>query len=318
MESTLSSDLYPCRGRQRGIVRVGVAVPYYEQYASFEAAMSFALRAEELGFDILWFADHVALPGHDVPRMGGRWFEMITLMSHVSARAQRIGLGTDVLVAPYRHPILAARMLSTLDIVSGGRLIVGVGGGYVEEEFRALDLPFAERGSYTDECILVWKAMWTEQLASFQGRHFSFEDVTTEPHPVQSPHPPIWIGNASPPVLRRTARLGDGWHPCGLGFDALERCIETLERESERAGRSSPLTLSYSGLFGWITRDALPEGERLPLVGSVDQIHSDLHRFRGLGFDSVLFRFGTHDGTVDGVMEQLDLCAREILPAARS
>lgn len=299
-------------------MRIGVAVPYYEQYASVESVLRFGMRAEQRGFDILWFADHISLPGYDVPRMGGRWFEMITIMSHVCAHAKRIGLGTDVLVAPYRHPVLAARMLATLDLVSGGRLIIGVGGGYIKEEFEALDVPYAQRGSYTDECILVWKAMWSQKRASFKGRHFSFEDMTTEPHPVQQPHPPLWIGNDSPPVIRRAVALGDGWHPVGLRFDELERGIEALYRECERAGRAEPPALSYSGLFGSITPEALRESERLPLIGSIDQIQSDLRRFQKLGFDSVLFRFGTQDGTVQSVLEQLDLCAREILPVARS
>ena len=298
-------------------MRVGVAVPYYEQYASVEHVVRFAMRAEQRGFDILWFADHITLPGHDVPRMGGRWFEMITLMSHVCAHAQHIGLGTDVLVAPYRHPVLAARMLATLDLVSAGRLVVGIGGGYIEEEFNALDVPFTERGSYTDECILVWKAMWSQKRASFKGRHFAFEDMTTEPHPVQIPHPPLWVGNDSPAVIRRAVALGDGWHPVGLRFDELERGIEALHRECERVGRSVPPTLSYSGLFGWITPGKLLDSERLPLVGSVEQVQGDVRRFRELGFDSILFRFGTQDGTSEGVLEQLDLCAREILPAAR-
>jgi probable F420-dependent oxidoreductase len=246
--------------------------------------------------------------------MGARWFETLTLMSSIAARVERVRLGTDVLVAPYRHPVLAAKMLATLDIVSGGRLIIGVGGGYVKEEFETLGAPYFLRGAYTDECIRAWKAMWGEGRASFEGRFFSFQDVTNEPKPVQRPHPPLWIGNAGPRVLRRVAELGDGWHPIGLPFDRLEAGIARLQAICDRIGRRQMPSLSYSGLFGLVTERRQDEGRRAPLMGEVGQVVDDLHRFKNLGFDSVLFRPGVKDGTTELTLEQLDLIAKKVLP----
>ena len=162
-------------------MKIGVAVPYYEQYAEYDTVLSVATQAEDLGFDVVWFADHVALPDYDVPRMGGRWFEVLTLMSNVAAHAKTIGLGTDVLVLPHRNPILSAKMLTTLDIVSGGRLIIGVGGGYVPEEIEALGVPYKDRGAFTDECIRVWKGLWGPGNANFQGRFLGFTGPTPAP-----------------------------------------------------------------------------------------------------------------------------------------
>ncbi|MBI3744104.1 MAG: LLM class F420-dependent oxidoreductase [Chloroflexi bacterium] len=293
---------------------IGVAVPYYEQYAHYETVVAFSRRAEALGFDALWFADHVALPGYDVPRMGGRWFEMLTLMSNVAALVPRIRLGTDVLVAPYRHPVLAAKMLTTLDIVSGGRLIIGVGGGYVKEEFEALGAPYFLRGNYTDECIRVWKAMWGDGRAAFDGRFFSFEDIVNDPKPVQRPHPPIWIGNAGPRVLRRVAELGDGWHPVGLDFERIDEGIKRLHAFCDRLGRRQVPSLSYSGLFGLVTERAIEGDRRGPLQGELGQVIEDVQRFKELGFDSILFRIGVQDGTPDLMLKQLDLISKRILP----
>ncbi len=296
---------------------IGVAVPYYEQYASLEAVVRFATRAEAVGFDVVWFADHVALPGRDRARMGNRWFEIVTLMAHVAAHVRRARLGTDVIVAPYRHPVLAAKMLATLDIVCQGRLIIGVGGGYVKEEFEALGVPFEARGAYTDECIRVWKAMWASGNASFQGRFFRFSDVTSEPKPIQQPHPPIWAGNRGPRVLRRVAELGDGWHPVGASFLDLEQGITQLRSLWTKAGRAGQPALSYSGLFGLVTRDASRDERRLPLTGGVGQVIDDLRRLKALGFASALFRIGVHEGTPQTMLDQLDLIAGAVLPKVR-
>lgn len=296
---------------------IGVAVPYYEQYAQVEFAIAFSTRAEALGFDAVWFADHVALPGYDRPRMGGRWFEIVTLMSHVCAHARRVRIGTDVLVAPYRHPVLAAKMLMTLDHVSQGRLIIGVGGGYVKDEFEALGIPFGARGAYTDECIRIWKTVWSPGNASFHGRFFRFTDITADPKPVQQPHPPLWIGNRGPRVLRRVAELGDGWHPVGASLADLQAGTEQLRIFWEKAGRQGQPALSYSGLFGYVTSEASHDAERRLLTGSPDQVIADLHRLKALGFTSALFRIGGHDGTPQRMFEQLEFIASNVLPRVR-
>lgn len=307
----------PTSCHQVHTVRFGVAIPYYEQYADLETVLAIATRAEGLGFDIVWFADHVALPASDRPRMGNRWFEILTLMAHVAAHVRSAGIGTDVLVVPHRHPVLAAKMLTTLDIVSRGRLIVGIGGGYVKGEFETLDAPFDERGAYTDECIRVWKALWGGGNVSFEGRYFSFSDATAEPTPIQKPHPPIWVGNRGPRVLRRVVELGDGWHPIGLSLLELESSVARLRELWTQAGRAGAPTLSYSGLGGTIAEAPAPQEKRRPLTGAVEQVIGDIEAMKRLGFESVLFRFGVRDGTPQTVIEQMELCASAVLPSVR-
>jgi probable F420-dependent oxidoreductase len=296
---------------------IGIAVPYYEQYASYDFVVRFSKRADELGFDVIWYADHVALPAYDRPRMGGRWFEMLTLMAHASAHVRRAKIGTDVLVAPYRHPVLAAKALATLDIVSQGRLIIGVGGGYVKEEFEALGAPYAERGPYTDECIRVWKTLWAQGNAAFRGRWFKFSDVLAEPKPVQQPHPPIWIGNRGPRVLRRVAALGDGWHPVGAYFPELEAGIPKLHALWKQAGRAGQPTLSYSGLFGLVTREPSSDPKRLLLTGGIQQVIDDLERLKRMGFASALFRIGVKEARPQDMLAQLEIIASQVLPKVR-
>lgn len=298
-------------------MKIGVAVPYYEQYADYGTVLSIAAQAEELGFDVVWFADHVALPGYDVPRMGGRWFEVLTLMSNLAAHVKTIGLGTDVLVLPHRNPILSAKMLTTLDIVSAGRLIIGVGGGYVPEEIEALGTPYRERGAFTDECLRVWKELWGPGNANFQGRFLSFSDITADPKPVQQPHPPIWVGNRGPRVLRRVAELGDGWHPVGLTFEELEDGLSKLRALWRENGRSVEPALCFSGLYGSVGDDAAPEKRKGLLTGSVSQVIEDLERLKAMGCVSVIFRLGIQEGTPERVSQQMKLIAERILPKVR-
>jgi len=200
-------------------MKFGIVVPFFNQHAAYATILKIAKQTEALGFDTIWFPDHIVGP---TPMGAERWLEVITLMSNVCAHVPRLEIGTDVLIAAYRHPVLAAKMITTLDIVSGGRLIVGVGGGYVEEEFAALGVPFAERGAYTDECIQVWKRMWSDDRVAFRGKYFVLDNVLSKPKPVQKPHPPILVGNQGSRVLRRAATLADGWHPIGLKLLVLE------------------------------------------------------------------------------------------------
>ncbi len=166
----------------------------------------------------------------------------------------------------------------------------------------------------------MWKALWRGGNVSYQGKHFSFTDVLAEPTPVQKPHPPIWVGSAGPRVLRRVVELGDGWHPIGmpdLSFARLEASIARLDELRQRMGRRDRPVLSYSGLFGSITKDPLPQEGRQLLSGSVDQVADDLRRFKEMGFGSVLFRFGVQDGTPQTVLDQMELCADAVLPRVR-
>ena len=295
-------------------MKIGVGVPTYDQYADPRLVVETAKRAEALGFDAIWCIDHVVIPGYDTKRIGSRHFELLTTLSHLCAHVHRVQIGTDVLVTPYRHPVVAAKMLATLDVLSGGRLIIGAGTGYIEEEFGALDVPYADRGRYTDECIRVWKAVWSGGNAAFQGKYFSFEDMAVDPQPVQQPHPPIWFGNRGARVFRRVLELGDGWHPVGLSFAQLEEDIGQMKRLAAAMRRDSLPTLSYSGLFGTITEEPQDEALRIPLSGDQEQVLADIRKLAALGFTSIVLRFGAFDGAPDLVQRQMELFARTVLP----
>ena len=173
--------------------------------------------------------------------------------SDVANVVAMIAVITSVLVLPYRNPVLTAKIVASLDVLSGGRVTLGVGVGWLKEEFEALGSPdFDKRGAVTDEWIAIFKQLWTQSPASFTGAHYRYANVRAEPFPLQKPHPPIWVGGHSRAALRRTARHGDGWHPVGaiaaspLPPQEMRVHLDTLKRLTEAEGRDfSALTISY-------------------------------------------------------------------------
>ena len=311
-------------------MQIGVSIPHYNQYADPESVRELAVLAESLGFDVIWFSEHLALPGYDVQRLGSVWPDALTTMAWVCAYVKRVMIGTDVIVGAVRHPVLSAKILATLDVISRGRLIVGVGSGDVKQEVEAFGVGFDERGSYTDECLKAWQELWSPGNGTFHGRHVRFDDLSCEPKPLQKPHPPIWVGDHAPAVLRRAVEIADGWHPFGLSLAALEQGIDELDRLCERAGRARRPTVSYSAAPGLVSRQAdaavsvnrpsgghvhaLPKTGRLPLSGTPSQVADDLQKMTALGVESALFRFGTMEGSPDSVREQMELIAEAVLP----
>jgi probable F420-dependent oxidoreductase len=189
-----------------------------------------ARLAEEVGFESLWVGDHIALPadmGGEQPRL-----EVVVAMSHLAAVTTRVRLGFGVIVLPQRQPVLLARQLSSIDVISKGRLTVGIGVGYVEPELRAMGVSMAERGARTDEYLAAMRALWTEPAPSFQGRFVSFSGVFQRPPPVQRPHPPIVVGGHSDAALRRAVTTANGWY--GVYLD-VEQAAEALRRLREFA-----------------------------------------------------------------------------------
>jgi probable F420-dependent oxidoreductase len=168
-----------------------------------------AQLVEQAGFESLWVGDHIALPadlGGDHPR-----FEAVVAATYLAAVTTRVRLGIGVIVLPQRQPVLLAKQLTSVDVLSGGRLIVGIGVGYLEPEFRALGVSLADRGARTDEYLAVMRTLWTDPAPAFEGRYVSFAGVHQQPPPRQRPHPPIVVGGHSPAALRRAVRVGNGW-----------------------------------------------------------------------------------------------------------
>ena len=195
-----------------------------------------ARRAEEAGFESFWVGDHVALPsaeaqGGDPP--GQRRLEALVALAYMAALTSRVRLAVGVIVLPQRQPVLLAKQLSTIDVLSKGRLIVGIGVGYLEPELRALGASLADRGARTDEYLAAMRALWDEPAPSFAGRFVSFADVIERPRPVQRPHPPIVIGGHSPAAYRRAIQAGNGWHGWDLDLEQTAQALVGTARDRE-------------------------------------------------------------------------------------
>ena len=261
--------------------------------------------------------------GGEFPGSGsGESMEQITLLSYIAGQTSKIRLVTSVLIVPHRNPLIAAKSLATLDLLSGGRLVVGVGVGWMREEFQALGLPpFEERGAVTDEYIRAFKVLWTEDDPHFQGKYISFDDISFLPKPVQKPHPPIWVGGESRPALRRTAELADGWYPLGsnptfpMGTpEQLKAGMERLAGYAERFGRdpSTIETIYRTHQFELLKQAAGPD--RLPFVGDADQIAGDIRQYQDMGVTSMIWDFLRQTDDLDSMLGLMEDFSTQVWP----
>lgn len=272
-------------------MKFGVQLPHFGPRASAAGAVAAATRVEELGFDSVWTGDHVVYPADLVERFGAQYSESVTTLAFAAARTRRVRVGTCVLVLPYRNPLVLSKQLATLDVLSGGRLTVGVGAGWLPEEFRALGAAFAERGAMTDEAIRIMRALWSEDRARFSGRFFEFGDLLFAPRPLRPP--PVWVGGASARSMRRAAELGDGWIPVwhppsgrGLSPGARREKIDALREAAGRVGR--PITHEVGGLMPLAIVDRAPAGDPQPLIGTPEALAAMLREYAAAGLDHVV------------------------------
>ena len=209
-----------------------------------------AQAAEEVGFESVWTGEHVAMPMRENPvptPPETPFLDSLVSLARIAGFTSRLRLGTGILVLPHHNPVLLAKALTSLDVLSGGRLIAGFAGGYVEAEFRALGIDFHQRGAITDQHLAAIRALWTEPEPRFSGRFASFSDVRFEPKPAQRPHPPIVIGGTAEPALRRAARVGDGWYGFALTVERTAEVVAELARLRVRTGRrEQPLEISLT------------------------------------------------------------------------
>lgn len=289
-------------------MKFGVALPHYLEQASAARIQRVARAAEELGFDSVWVSDHVVYP--DVPELAwaNTFFEPLAVLSHVAAITQRVQLGTSVLVAPHRNPIVAAKTLATIDVLSGGRLLPCFGTGGIRGEFEALGLKWEERGPMTDEYIKIMRELWGPQPASYQGRFVSFTRMKCSPKPLQSPLP-VWVGGNTRRAIRRAVELGDGWHPIRKPPEVLEQDMDYMKSLAARMGRSTLPELSLRLSLRILDR---PGGEgRRPLHGNLDEITLDLHKYAHLGVSHLVLDLLADIPNMAQTMERF---VREIRP----
>jgi len=241
-----------------------------------------ARLAEEAGFESLWVGDHIALPVGDgnPPRL-----EAMVALTYLAAVTSRVRLGVGLIVLPQRQPVLLAKQLTSLDVLSGGRLTVAVGAGYVEPELNAMGVALAERGARTDEYLAAMRALWAAET-SFSGRFVSFAGVVQHPAPVQRPHPPIVVGGHSAAAYRRAARHGSGWYGWGLDPGRTEEALRTLAEST--GGEQRPAGLGELEIT--ITPPGPPDLDTA-------------RRYADAGVDRLIIELeGIDDDAVDGVI----------------
>jgi probable F420-dependent oxidoreductase len=314
-------------------MRIGFNLPISGPLAEPEHIVRLAREGEALGFDYLTLTDHIVLPNLRVPGYpyseSGEFFgeapqkrhDQLAAAAFVAAKTRHIRLVLAVMVVPYRPAVLAAKMLATLDQLSGGRLTIGIGAGWLEAEFAAVaTTPFAARGAVTDEYLRAFRTLWTEPAPRFAGDWVGFDGVLFEPKPAQRPHPPIWVGGESGPALRRAARLGDAWYPIGSNnrhlLDTLPRYragIGRLRRFAAEAGRDpADIALAYRvKRYGEAVPDRTADGERRLFSGGTADIIDDFRTLRALGVAAVDIDFERPD--IDASVAEMRRFAERVI-----
>jgi len=289
--------------------------------ATREGIIETACRAEELGFDAVFVNDHIIVD--ETPQVVNSWgntYDPLIVLSYVAACTKRIRLGTSVLIMPYRNPVATAKMMATLDQMSEGRVIAGVGAGWNAAEFAALGVPFHERGARTTEYLRLWQACWAPDPVTFQGQFFSFAKMHIMPKPLQQPHPPIWIGGASPAALRRAARFAQVWQPTPMSVEALRQGQAYLREACTKIGRPDvPNTrmsfrVNFPDITGSAARSRTPAAERPIGQGTPAQVAEDMRRFRHeADLEAFQINFnGCHN--LDQLLSSMTLFMQEVKP----
>lgn len=305
----------------------GLHLPASSATVKAEELVRFAQQAEVLGFYCLTVADHVIVPKNiSVPypytvdgKYPGTGYHLETLMTmgYLAGATQRIRFVTSVMILPYRNPIVTAKMLASLDVLSGGRLIVGAGVGWMKEEFETIRTePFEERGKVTDEYIAAFRELWTSDNPTFNGKYCRFSNIAFLPKPVQKPSIPIWIGGHSKQAIRRAARLGDGWHPIGgvptipLEPEDIVKDMSMLREYAEKAGRD-PKTIRVALKGSLFDREKqITPGKRRRFLGSAEEVASDIREYRAAGVDTMIF--DVRRPNINETLERMEWMAKEV------
>lgn len=314
-------------------MKYGFYLPHHGPTATPLALKRIAREADRLGFDCMVIGDHVMAPrrldsqypysvGSEVPwGDGGEHLEQLTTLTFLAGVTERIRIVPSVMIVPYRNPLLTAKMLATMDVLSEGRLTLGVGVGWMEEEFEALDTPpFAERGAVTDEYIRAFKELWTSEDPTFEGKYCRFSNISFSPKPVQKPHPPIWVGGNSRPAMRRAVELGDAWHPVGatpatpLEPEDLATDMEYIRRHAEKIGRD-PEEVEIAMKAPLYDEETTASGPRRRFSGNADQVAEDVAVYSTTGVDHLIF--DTRSDDLSHSLERMVWLAEEVMPLVK-
>ena len=296
-------------------MQLGVWIPNCRHLATPDIIRDTTVRAEQLGYDSVWVSDHVVVPNANVDRIGAGIYDPLITLAVAAGATSRVRLGTTVLIVPYRNPVVTAKMISSLDALSGGRFVFGVGAGWLAEESAALGVPFAERGPMTDEYLAAMRELWTSPAPSFAGKYTQFSGLQFEPKPVQKPHPPIWVGGHARASLRRAAEIGAAWHPINRSVEELRVGCADLRELCEARGRAVPPAIT-------LRNDArvLRPGESVPapihggstLAGEPAALADQIGELGAAGVEHLVLEFLASDGA--DLDEQMVLFSEQVRP----
>lgn len=290
-----------------------VFVEDWERDAGPDALAAIARQADAAGFFYVAVCDHVAIPRSRAEAMSTTWFDTLTTLGWLAATTERVRLLSHVYVPAYRHPLQVAKAFSTLDALSGGRAVLGVGAGHVEEEFAALGVDFHARGRLLDEAIDAVRAALLDEFPEHDGERWSFADLGQRPRPVQQPRPPIWVGGSSPAAIRRAAERGDGWLPQGNPPKRFPEMVESLRRQREAAIGDQPVDIG--ALTEVVHVGDVPDGHdlgRFALSGEPERIAEGLRRWGEMGADHLQVRFRSR--SLDELLDQMAAFGRDVIP----
>jgi probable F420-dependent oxidoreductase len=287
-------------------MKFGVWIPNCRHLATPEIIRGAAVRAEALGYDSVWVSDHVVVPDANVVNFGETVFDPLVTLGVIAGATSRVRLGTTVLIVPYRNAVVTARMISSLDALSGGRVVFGIGAGWVAAESAMLSVPFAERGAMTDEYLEVMQELWTKPAPSFSGNYTQFKSVKFEPKPVQKPHPPIWVGGHSEAALRRTVQFGAAWHPINRSPEELKAGRAELARLCQARGRAVPPAITLRNDVRLVgpgeTAPKSTHGGRV-IAGEPARLVEQIAELAECGVEHLVLEFLASDGPeLDGQM----------------
>jgi probable F420-dependent oxidoreductase len=278
-------------------------------------SLHFARRVDALDFDYLWVSEHVIQAPALVKSMGGRFYEAVSAAAVLLGATQRVELLTYVAVLPYHNPLSYAKAIATVDLLSGGRIAMGLACGHLEPEFRALGVPFAERGARSDEYLKIMKELWTAERPRFHGRFFDFEDVVFEPKPLRRPHPPLFIGGDARPVQRRAANLGDGWIPWLTLPEELPERLAYIRGQPGMARRATPFEVYM--LLADFPADDRGNLSRFRIPKRRDEVTRQLERLQQSGATGAIVHLPPGTSGLDECLEWVEWFSREIIPAFR-
>lgn len=310
-------------------MRFGVFLPVSGRAAVPEVLTDAARQAETLGFESVWAAERMVNPWEMTTRYPynetDQWFvppespflETLTALTFLAGVTTTISLGASVIVLPYRHPLFTARVATSIDTLSKGRLILGVGIGWMPEEFEALGITFKDRARMSEEQLQIFNLLWAQDRPSFKGRYYSFDPVAVNPRPVQQPRFPIWIGGESVPAQRRAARYGDAWFSYFVKTTAaaLAAHFKELQQMAAEAGRAPDAVKLCSVRPIDVTEEPVPQEEET-LRGTPEQLIAALRRFEEIGVQHMALQF--HRGRWPERREQIERFGQEVIPAFRS